>query len=221
MGRKQSRAPKRKLALVFGENENDTKSLAILLRQLWAGNGWHVEARKKPPVLVKDANVANIPSRVAKIVALVRAAAITADVVAIVAHEDCDAVEPAHVALEEKILAAFQSVNIAVVPAAPAWEMETWLMQWPDVFPKVVESWPVLEKYRHKNVGLIANAKEDLGHAVQSTGSKRAYRESDSPALIEVVVDEGLMSSPAARSASYKSFISAAEKITGESVAAD
>lgn len=216
MGRKQSpkKKDKKKIALVFGESENDTKALTLILRHIWAETGWVIEARKKPPVLIKDAKISDVPSRVSKIMGIVRAASVDAEVMAVVAHEDCDAVEPAHQSLQEKIEAAFSGEDLQVLPATPAWETETWLMLWPDAFPEVVSSWPVLEKYRNRNVGSIVDAKEELAHAVVATGSKRAYRESDAPTVFSIVINKGWLRATRAKSDSWSSFLARADALS-------
>jgi len=200
--------------LVFGEDENDTRAVKHLLEGLRPDGNWTVEARKRPPVLIRDAQPKDLSSRTERILAVVRAEEIDSDVIAVFAHEDCDAVEPAHVALESKIVSAFASTKYHVAAAVPAWEMESWLMQWPDAFPLHVPSWaPVDKTYRGRSVGTIVDSKEHLDRALRANGSTRKYRETDAPILTQIVAKRGWARDPRAKSDSYAAFVSSADRV--------
>lgn len=205
--RKSRPAARQQKVLVFGESENDTHTLASLLRDLLSGTSISIEPRRRPHLLIRDAALSQIPERVAAIAAIVKAEAVDADVVGVVAHEDCDAVEPAHIGLDRKIRTALEPLGIYVVAAAPAWETETWLMQWPDAFKKHRPSWNSVAKYAGKDVGMIANAKETLRRDLRPKArSVRDYRESDAPLIAGIVKENGWARAPGARSASYSLF---------------
>lgn len=191
--------------LVFGESVNDTQCVRALLGDLQPH--WHVEARTRPPVLIKDAKEADIPSRVRKITALVRAASTDADVIAVFVHQDCDQLEDAHVHLAQETERAFKAEGYPIVAVVPAWEMEAWLLLWPDAFPLHVSSWRPPDKYRQKRVGMIVNAKEELDRLLSRSKSKRGYKESDAPAILAIVADKGWARSPRAVSHSYELFV--------------
>ncbi len=87
------------VVLVFGESDNDRRAIQHLLRGL--RKDLRVELRRDPLVLIKGANPANAKSNAEKIAALARAD--PRRVLAVVAHQDCDAVEPAHEAAAAKI----------------------------------------------------------------------------------------------------------------------
>lgn len=205
---------RRKLVLVFGENENDTKAIAHLLRGLRPDGRWSVEARKRPPILIKHAAVQDLPSRVDRIVAVIKAEEVTSDVIAVFAHEDCDAVEPAHEALEIKIRSAFAGSGYHVEAAAPAWETEAWLMQWPDAFSMHVPTWASLSVLRGRRVGLIVNAKEELSRRLRPQPGGRQYRESDAPIVAAIIEQQGWVRAPQATSESYLSFVAAADRLS-------
>lgn len=213
-GSSRPKKARRKVVLIFGENENDTRTVAHLLRGLRPDGRWNVEARKRPPILIKDADVHDLPSRVDRIVAVIKAEEVTSDVIAVFAHEDCDAVEPAHLALESKILSAFAQSGYHVEAATPAWETEAWLMQWPDAFSIAVPSWTSLSIYQGRRVGLINNAKEELSRRLQSRPGSRNYRESDAPLLAAIIEREGWTRAPQAISESYSSFVAAADRVS-------
>lgn len=199
--------------LIFGESENDTNALKAFLEGLGVSDGLDVVAHRQPQVLIKDATTRSAPARADAITAVVDAAMVDRDIVAVFAHEDCDAVEPAHVDLAAKIEAAFAAKGYDFVFAAtPAWEMETWLMQWPDALALYRPSWRDVSGYSGRNVGMIANAKEDLTRSLRpGRGRTRDYRESDAPAIARVVASQGWTRSPRATSGSWSAFVSRAD----------
>lgn len=208
-GHKRKKATPRKI-LIFGESEYDTKAIAEFVLTLVDGRAVAVEARRNPPVLIRDANPKDVPSRASKLAAIVEAALVDSEVVAVVAHEDCDAVEPAHVATQQKIEAAFSRQRFPVIAATPAWEMEAWLMQWPLAFREHRPTWRSIEAYRNRNLGLISDVKEELIRALRPHGGGRGardYRESDAPLIAAIVRRNGWTKAPEARSDSYTDFM--------------
>lgn len=88
--------------LVFGEDENDQKAISELVHAI-RSDAPRIELRRKPLILMKgrpDSAVLNNAERVAKVV---RADAVRFDVRLVLAHQDCDAVEPAHETLSIRI----------------------------------------------------------------------------------------------------------------------
>jgi len=199
--------PRRKVILVFGENQNDTDAIKQFILALAPDADVRVDAMRRPPVNLRDAPQQSIPDRVSIIGKLIDAAEVDADVIAVFAHEDCDAVEPSHLVLADRIEAAFHSRGYPFVWAAtPAWETEAWLMLWPEAFEKHVPSWRPLNT-SGRSVGLIENAKEFVARSVELPhGHGRGYRESDAPKLAEIVRHEGWIRTPAARSDSFNEF---------------
>lgn len=211
------RAGRQPRILVFGEDENDTKVIATLIRAACPSLEASIKTFRRPPVLVRDAKPQQLPDRVAQIAALIDAETVDSDVLAVFLHEDCDAVEPAHVALASKIEAAFNKFGYEVIGVAPAWETEAWLFQWPNAVAAHRSKWRSLASYRGRNVGLIVDAKEELIRALRPSGSAggavRDYRESDAPAIaLQSVMSEEALA-PAARSASFSAFITQARAL--------
>lgn len=174
-----------------------------------------VKAFRRPPILIKDSDSRSMPSRVTTIARLIDAEATQADVVCVFAHEDCDAVEPAHEAVALKIEEAFARQGYHVHAVAPAWESEAWLFLWPDAVNQHMSKWRSLDNYRGREVGRISDAKETLTRALRPTGrghgNVRDYRESDAPEIARHVRELGLANSPAGRSASYDRFRASVE----------
>lgn len=211
----RARRQRRKRAiLIFGEDENDTRFIAELIRTLCPDLAHSVKPLRRPPVLIKDASPADIPQRVDTIAALVDAEDATTDVICIFAHEDCDALEPAHVALAAKIEGAFARRGYSVHAVTPAWELESWLFQFPDAVTAYRPTWRSLHAFSGRNVGLIADAKESLRRALRPAGAGNAtrdYQESDAQEIAKYINSLGLARSPVAKSASYQAFVSAVD----------
>lgn len=196
--------------LVFGEDENDTKLLAELLVALCPEMAGLVKPFRRPPILIKDADPRKVPSRVDAVATLIEAERASADVVCVFAHEDCDDFEPAHEGLSRKIEEGFASAGYHVHAVTPAWETEAWLLLWPDAVAAYRSKWASLRKYRGRDVGKVENAKEALTRALRPSGkgasAVRDYRESDAPAIAQLVRELGLARTPAGRSLSYERF---------------
>ena len=204
--------------LVFGESENDTKTIREFLIALCPAV--RVETRRKPLVLIKDARPENIRPQADQIARAVAVEEENAPVLCIFAHKDCDSLEPAHEAvacgIESALTAALRRAGVAncsVHAVVPAWEMENWLLLWPNVVGDHVASWKPPSGYRNRNLGMVENGKEALKDAVRPRGSRRGggrtreYRESDAPRIALKVRQRGLASRPAGTSASYARFI--------------
>lgn len=203
------RGPKPKLILIFGEDENDTKAVREFILALKPDSKVRVEARRQPPINLRDAPAGSVPDRVSKIAKLIDAASVDSEVVAVFAHEDTDAVEDSHIALTAKIETAFRAKGYEQVWAAtPAWEMETWLMQWPDAFSSHVPSWRQL-KTAGRHVGMINDAKEWLTRELRPSGGGRVrdYRESDAPMIAGIVRANSWIRAPRATSTSFGMFV--------------
>jgi hypothetical protein len=156
------------------------------------------EARKK--------NAANIA-------AVVKAKAVLADVKVVVAHQDCDAVEPAHEGLADAIKAELEAAGVPnVIAVAPAWEMEAWWFLWPDAVAAVNSRWRRLS--RRGNHGMIQNVKEELRRDLRNQGV-RDYEESDSPKIAAQVRIKGLIGTKRGTSDSFEAFAVRVRQVMG------
>jgi hypothetical protein len=216
-----NRPPNDHLVLVFGESENDTRAIREMILALCPDVG-RVEVRRRPLVLIKNARPEDIRSRADQVAAVVAAEDAVGSVVCVFAHEDCDAVEPGHVAVAERIeqalAAALRRVGIegcGVHAVVPAWEIENWWLLWPEQVGGLIGGWRVPSDWRGRDVGKVANGKEALIRSLrprQQRRSRRArvrdYRESDAPGVALAVGAAGLAADPQGRSASYARFMS-------------
>jgi hypothetical protein len=208
---------RQKRVLVFGESENDTKAVREFIESMCPRV--KVETRRKPIVHIKNARPENVRPQadlIARVVALEQE---MGPVVCVFAHKDCDCVEPGHVAVADAIENALQSAfgragvtKCSIHAVVPAWEMENWLLLWPDVLGGHVKSWRTPSEYANRNVGLVVDGKEAVEAAVRPRGARdrrarsREYRESDAPAIARQVRERGLTASPSGTSASYARF---------------
>jgi hypothetical protein len=140
----------------------------------------------------------------ADVAAVVNAATIDTEVVFVIAHQDCDALEPAHHTLNTKIAVELGAVGISnVVPVAPAWEIEAWWFLWPDAVANVNSKWNRLR--RKGNHGMIVNAKEALRRDLRNKAT-RDYEESDSGRIAEQVRALGIVANQTGSSESFRDF---------------
>lgn len=197
-GRERSRRP---LVLVFGENENDRRAIIRLVCGLRPDLAGRVEERRKPLVMIKDALPQTARKNAVHIAGLTRQETAQRDVLAVLAHQDCDRVEPAHVAIAEKIEREIADAGCPspAIGVTPAWEIEAWWMIFPEAVGKVVKGWRDPDDWLGKDVGQVADAKQKLTKAVQprpkSKTPPRDYEEHDSIAIAATVADDGLLQS--------------------------
>lgn len=202
-------APGRKpVILVFGEDDNDREALKHLLHAL-RSDAPRIEKRAHPPVLVKGREAARARKNVANIAAQVARDSRRFDVRLVVAHEDADAVEPAHEDLAAAIEARLSAAGVsAVVAAVPAFEMEAWWFLWPDCVLAVNSRWRRPAR-TGRNVGRIPNAKEELRRTLRSKHQgkpTRDYEESDAPKIARVVRERDVVDRRDAVSRSFERF---------------
>jgi hypothetical protein len=202
---------RRKAVVIIGESDNDTEAIGHLFRALRSDFEGTIHARRDPPLLIKDATPEKLPGRASVLSAIIRSEALAADVVCVLAHEDCDAVEPAHIPLSQKIEDSFNREGIAANAATPAWEMETWLFLWPEASKKYRPKWRQPDRYNGTNVGMLTNAKEKFKAELRPKGAAasagvRDYRETDAPAIVNKIRELGIIDSPSAISNSYSRF---------------
>lgn len=198
------------LVMVFGEDDNDRSSIKYLIRAL-APQCPTIRTYAKPLVLVRNRAAAEQRKNAGDIHRVVAAAQVMHKVEAVFAHEDCDAVEPAHVALSDQIEQQLLDQGVPNPCAVtPAWELEAWWFLWPDAVQKVNRNWRRLNR-DGSAVGLIVDAKETLRRDLRPQGkgnSTSDYQESDSPTIAKFVHDDGLIGDRKATSQSFDRFMS-------------
>ncbi|GAB4196368.1 MAG: hypothetical protein OHK0013_03530 [Sandaracinaceae bacterium] len=193
---------RRPVVLVFGESENDTGAIKRLTRALRPDLDADVEVRRTPLVLIKGALPERAAENADEIANVAKSAAKIRPVLAVLAHQDCDAVEPAHEEAAELIENGLRNAGCPGVPIAvtPAWETETWWMVFPEAVGAVVQGWREPDDWIGKDVGKVEKSKEKLASAVQPRPKRkdkapRAYRESDSIAIADNIATSGSLTS--------------------------
>lgn len=201
---------RRTVVLVFGESEHDRRAIRHLVEGLRPDLVGAVETRHQPLVLLKKATPEKARDNAHRIADLVRQEMATRTVLAVLAHEDCDAVEPAHLAVAARIETELENAccPAKAIAVAPAWEIEAWWMAFPEAVGKVVKGWREPDDWIGRNVGTVTDAKERLAHAVQPRpklpSPPRAYEEHDSIAIAANMVTDALLPSfQAGRRASH------------------
>jgi hypothetical protein len=201
----------RSAILVFGEDTNDTRSIAKLAKVLAPKIGsYEVSPRRDPVVHLRAADLPKTRRKTSETIARVVAAeSIRRKVVAVIAHQDADAVEPAHVSIADVIEQELKSAGVPQpIAAVPAWELEAWLMLFPEAIRKTRGCWKRLD-LKGRNTGTIGGAKEELRRLLRPTGQGRCpdYVESDSIKITENIEGlEGEKKAVLRRSSSFERF---------------
>lgn len=209
---KARRVPKAKKVLIFGEDENDTKSLREHVAALCPELSGRIEIRRRPQIHLKQVPLEKMPGRIEKIERQLRVEGLGPDdVVCLLIHEDCDAVEPEHENVASRLETSFAKHSRYQVHAvAPAWEVEAWWLLWPQETASIRSSWLVPDKHVNKEVGRLRNAKEELSRLVTPAKPRSGflgYRESDSILIATAVRRAGVIRQPRAISASFDRFV--------------
>lgn len=208
--------------LAFGESRNDTHALRELAAALRPDLP-PVAPRPQPILLRRDALEGKRQNMADKIAAVVRAEAVTREVIAVLAHRDLDAPEPrddASVAHENEAelrrdIAAAVPAGCAVIPVVCAWEMEAWWFLWPDQVAAHRTSWRRLPPRDRQRVDRISGAKEELRRALRSKGHAQVpdFAESDGPRIAARVRQAGTARAPRGVAISYQRLIAALDAL--------
>jgi hypothetical protein len=130
--------------LIFGEDTNDRQALKNLIKAILPQDLLiDLKPIRSPVILNREAVKSGKRKKMAdEIAGFARGIEKAKRRVYVVAHQDCDEVEPAHIdasrALEKELKDAGVSAPIAAVPA---WEIETWWMLFPTAVASVRACW--------------------------------------------------------------------------------
>ena len=194
------RSPKRGSGgfLVFGENEHDQKAIRVLAEGLRPDLAGTLLCRRRPLVLIKGARPEKAKSNAEQIAEVAKQESAIRAVAGVLAHEDCDELEPAHEVAGARIESALQAAGCPQpVAVTPAWELETWWLLFPEAVGKVVKGWRTPDDWLGRDLGRLRNSKEALARAVRDprNASARAYSENDAVEIASHVVSLGLLPS--------------------------
>jgi hypothetical protein len=205
---------RKKVALVFGESDNDRSAIIELIKAINPNTGViSFQKRPKPLVLLRPAERPETRRKTAdEIAGLVKAAEVVDEVCFVVTHRDCDKVEPAHTSLSNSIEKELATAGVSsVIAATPAFEIEAWWMLFPKEVHATRSCWAEID-YGSKNVGKIANAKERLRKDLRPKDPKIRqkcpdFSESDGVTIAKNIRLSGAATRPmTAQSASFEEF---------------
>ncbi|CBG73579.1 hypothetical protein SCAB_65781 [Streptomyces scabiei 87.22] len=191
--------------MVAGEGENDFKVLQHLIPALHPGVCPEVKFMRKPVRLARAQ--ATLSPRLQQIKRFAQGHADTARLAGVVIHVDFDAVadesyESVRRRITEEMRATFKDCCPSALALA-AYEMEAWLMLFPEAFPKVKPGWNLKEAERRRDLGKLVKAKEHLTKCL----GKPPYSESHAPKIMEEAVRGGHVTArPAGNNRSYRDF---------------
>lgn len=184
------------LALIFGEDQNDTRALRGLVNALLpADRQVDCKPLRDPPILSKGAS-RDKRKKLAKAIAVAVQHENRRRQVVVVVHRDCDACEDAHKDHANEIRRDLTEQGVEpVIPAVPAWEIETWWMLFPEALHTCRGCWSSVD-YSNRNLGKIERSKEVLIRDLRPKGAlqKRCpdYSESDSVRIAEEILSSRL-----------------------------
>lgn len=82
------------------------------------------------------------------------------------------------------------------------WEMEAWLLLFPEALTGLVASWKVLVQHRNGDTGMLHDPKKILMQKVSA--QHRRYRESDAPDVLAKAVALGCLDRPRGSNRSWQ-----------------
>ncbi len=208
------RAKKPKTILIFGENDNDCHALKNLVEALRPDLA-KIETNKHPMILGKNTHLNKRNTVCQEIARFVAARNVVCEVVSVIAHRDCDQVEPAHKAHRDSLLNDMRASALPQpVAATPAFEMEAWWFLWPKALAETRACWNAIRP--RGQVGKIVDAKEELRRTLRpkgGTGKCPDYTESDSRKVAENVRRLDIARAPQGKSESFADFVDQLDRL--------
>lgn len=200
------RAQKKPVVVLAGEDRNDRRSLRLLLEAHCPDmSGRIVEIND--PVRLRQASGANLADRAAKLARLARARAKreNADLACVFVHEDLDTTDgDGYVQTRTRVQKVLEAELGNAHYVLAVWELEAWLLLFPDVLAGFVSSWRVPAKYMNRDTGRLADPKRIMMREV--TKASRRYRESDAPDVFAKVIELGRHGDPVGTNRSWTRF---------------
>lgn len=158
-------------------------------------------------VPLRDASEVNLTGRVERFARNVRARAAReqASIAAVFLHEDLDDVDSERYDLVRKRVqrALTRELDNAHYVLA-VWEIEAWLLLFPEQVAGFSTGWQVPSKRRGKDTGRFQDPKRIFKEEISRTGAR--YRESDGPSIAARVARHGTHAAPTGRNRSYEAF---------------
>lgn len=177
--------PRVPIVLVFGENTNDSRSVARLIEALCPDLKGRVKARSAPPSLQRSASPRAVHTWTERIADVVRTN--RQPVACVFVHRDSDAPDPAG-RFQKATETALRSAGIADAHAVvPVEEIESWWMLFPEAAERVRSSWRGQLDRSQADRDAEPSPKEALSRRTGRVNRRDAYSAADSPRVAERV----------------------------------
>lgn len=205
-GATSTRASKKPIIVVAGESANDREVLRRFLEAFCPQmHGRVVFINDKVPL--RDASEANLKDRVQRFASLVRARAARerASVAAVFLHEDLDDVDSGrYEVIRKRVQRALARELENSYYALAVWEIEAWLLLFPEALTSFANGWRVPAKRRGRDTGMFQDPKRIFREEVSKAGTR--YRESDAPDIASHIVALGRQTTPVGSNRSFEAF---------------
>ena len=158
-------------------------------------------------VPLRSASEATLNDRVRRFSLLVRAKAARerAPIAAVFLHEDLDDVDSKRYgAVRERVQRSLARELENVHYVLAVWEIEAWLLLFPEAVTSFVNGWQVPTKRRGRDTGKFQDPKRIFKDEISKAGTR--YRESDAPAIANHIVALGKHVAPIGSNRSYEAF---------------
>jgi hypothetical protein len=205
-GGTSKRAAKRPIVVVAGESANDREVLRCFLEAFCPQmQGRIVFLNGKVPL--RDASETTLKERVRRFTLLVRAKAARerAPVAAVFLHEDLDDVDSERYdSVRERVQRALARELENAHYVLAVWEIEAWLLLFPEEVAGFTTGWRVSTKRRGGDTGKFQDPKRIFKEEISKAGVR--YRESDAPAIANHIVAHDKHTTPIGGNRSYEAF---------------
>lgn len=196
--------------LIFGEDQNDCDALKYLSEAILK-NQFKITIRsmRRPIILSRNTEARKRSKMSDEIAGISQGFEEAGKKVTVIAHRDCDAVEPAHIKHTQQLEDDLKAAGVrSVVAATPAWEIESWWMLFPKALNETRPAWKVVD-YGRTHVGNVCNAKERLTRDLRQNAPKKCpdFKESDGILIAKKIANNPIhLASVNARSDSFSAF---------------
>jgi hypothetical protein len=212
----RQRPAKKPVIVLAGEDSHDRKVLRIFLEAVCPNaRGRIVEINDI--LRFRAAGDAALIQRATKLAGRIRAvtAREQAEVACVFIHEDFDAVDsPQRDATRRRVQEALRRNFARTYYVLATWEVEAWLLLFPDAISAVNSSWVVPNRYHGRDTGRIMDPKRVMMREVSKTANSR-YEETDAPKVFEKIVELDQLNIPSGSNQSYSELQQSASDCCG------
>jgi hypothetical protein len=194
--------------VLAGEDRNDRQCLKIAITALRPDIGKRI-VEINDTVRLRDSRD-TVTGRVDRLINQAKARADREDspLAALFLHEDydgvdCDVRDNTRARVQEALSKRFEKAFYVLA----TWEIEAWLLLFPDALAATHPSWQVPPKYLGRDTARIADPKRVLKEEVSRSGPR--YRESDAADVLAKAAELDLLARPRGSNGSWREFTAA------------